>query len=69
MRVDHRQQENVRLQGVEMVLGGMIHVDVAEELGVHPHSIDHWMAIYRNSGKEGLRWNGNQGRQSLLSEE
>jgi len=69
MRVDHRQQENIRLQGVEMVLEGMSHVDVAEELGVHPHSVDRWMAIYRSSGKEGLRWNGNHGRQSLLHKE
>jgi transposase len=69
IRTDRAQEESLRHQGVEMVLGGMTHVDVAEELGVHPHSIDRWMATYRAKGKEGLLWSGREGRPSLLSED
>lgn len=69
VRVDHKQEESIRLQGVEMVLGGMSQADVAEELDVHPHTVTRWMAIYRAKGKDGLRSAGRHGRHPLLSDE
>ena len=52
-----------------MVLGGMTQADVGEELRVHPHTVAHWMAIYRGKGKEGLLWSGREGRPALLDAE
>lgn len=68
VRVDHEQEESIRLQGVDMVLGGMSQVDVAEELNVHPHSVSRWMAVYRAKGREGLLSVGRHGRMPLLSD-
>ena len=68
VRIDHEQEESVRVQGVEMVLGGSSQVDVAEELGVHPHSVARWMAAYRAKGKAGLAAAGRHGRHALLGE-
>lgn len=67
-RTDRKQEEINRMQGVDMILGGMTQADVGEELGVHPHTVAHWMAIYRTKGKEGLRWTGREGRPALLDD-
>ena len=37
-RTDRKQEESIRMQGVDMVLGGMTQAEVGEELGVHPHT-------------------------------
>lgn len=67
-KTDRAQEAITRVQGVDMVLGGMTHADVAEELGVHPHSVDRWMATYREKGKAGLQWAGREGRPPLLAD-
>lgn len=68
-RTDRKQEESLRVQGVEMVLGGMTQADVGEELSVHPHTVAHWMSIFRAQGKEGLLWSGREGRPALMDNE
>ena len=68
MRIDNKALEQSRLQAVEMVLAGIPNVEVAEELGVNPHTVTDWMTIYRAEGKEGLLWKGKRGRPSQLSD-
>jgi transposase len=67
-RTDRKGEEIQRTQAVDMVLNGMSQVDVAEELQVHPHTVSHWMAIYRAKGKQGLRWSGREGRPARLDD-
>jgi transposase len=67
-RTDREGEEARRLQAIDMLLEGMSQVDVAEDLGVHHHTVSHWMAIYRAKGKPGLRWSGREGRPALLDD-
>lgn len=68
MRIDNKALEQTRLKAVEMVLMGIPNVEVAEELGVNPHTVTDWMTIYRAEGKKGLLWKGKRGRPRQLSD-
>lgn len=69
MRIDNRELERTRIKAVEMVLSGTPNIDVAEELGVNPHTVTDWMTLYRSKGMEGLLWKGKRGRPSFLGDE
>lgn len=69
MKIDNKALEQTRLRAVEMVLAGIPNVEVAEELGVNPHTVTDWMTTYRAEGKEGLQWKGLRGRPRQLNNE
>jgi len=69
MKIDNKELERTRIKAVGMVLSGVPTVDVAEELGVNPHTVTDWMTTYRAKGMEGLLWKGKRGRPSQLGDD
>jgi len=68
-RIDNKELERTRIKAVEMVLLGIPNVEVAEELGINPHTVTDWMTIYRTQGMDGLLWKGNRGRPKKLNDD
>ena len=73
VRIDHEQEESVRVQGVEMVLGGLSQVDVAEDSAcILTVSRVGWPLIARKAGKawrlpgamDGIRCSAKQRRRN-----
>lgn len=59
--------EQRRRLGVERVVQGYTHAQVAQFLGVHVASVDHWMSIHRRKGEAGLAAKPRSGRPPKLS--
>jgi transposase len=68
-RIDNKELERTRIKAVEMVLSGISNVEVAEELGLNPHTITDWLTVFRRQGMKGLLWKGKRGRPQKLDDE
>lgn len=59
--------ERRRRLAVSRVLSGYTQQEVADFLGVHPHSVQRWMRAYRQGGMRGLKAKPAPGRPPTLS--
>lgn len=50
-----RQQEHIRIQGIDLFQNGKSPKEIALQLGVRLQSVYHWVRLYKAHGQDGLR--------------